>query len=264
MRAVLEVVIDAARRDRAAAERAAYALGAQGIELRDDDPARVQVVTWMPVCSARTIASAVRAHVDARVRVRRVAATWLAPPAPRRLGRFVILDLDAEAPARGIALRVDGALGFGDGLHPTTVMCLAALRRAPSVLDVGTGTGILAIAAKKLGAARVVATDVDPLAREAARRAMRANEIAVRVQARLPRTTFALVVANLYLEPLVALAGELAARVERRLVVSGFTRREPVVQAFARHGLRPMRTRTRDGWLCLELAPAEPAITRRR
>jgi ribosomal protein L11 methylase PrmA len=249
---VLEVTIRVDRRQCTRAERAAYALGAQGIEVRDDDPRRVDVVTWMPLGDARRVTAAIRAHVDAEVSLRRVDATWLTPPPPRRVGRFTIVDIDNPSRA-ALAIRVDGALGFGDGVHPTTILCLGALRRAKSVLDVGTGTGILAIAAKKLGAEHVVATDIDPLARDAARRAMRANQVRVRVQQRLPRATFELVIANLYLEPLVALAEAIAARVERRLIVSGFTRRDPVIAAFAKQGLVLHRTHTRDGWFCLEL-----------
>lgn len=243
MRRVLEVVIDVTRSDRVRAERAAYALGAQGVEIRDGERDRVKVVTWMP------IGTKIPPIADARVTVRPIAATWYQPPPPPRVGRFVIVDLDAPCPANGI--RVDGAFTFGDGVHPTTAMCLEAMPRAATVLDVGTGTGILAIAAAKLGAERVVATDIDPLARDAARRAVRANDVRVRVQSRLPRARFDLVVANLYLEPLVALADEIAARVERTLIVSGFTDEAPVRRAFG--GLRVERRWTRDRWRCLRL-----------
>lgn len=88
-------------------------------------------------------------------------------------------------------IRIDPGMSFGTGHHATTRMCLEALEafmeewpggRGPEVLDVGTGTGILAIAAATLGAGRVVAIDTDPQACEAAMRNLALNEAADRVQ----------------------------------------------------------------------------------
>ena len=251
VRRVLEVVIDVPARDQQRATKAAYALGAQGLEIRDEQTGapkgRVQVVTWMPMRTRIVVPNAI-------VRTRPIEASWLEAPKPTPIGkRFVVIDLDAPLPRRRIPIRVDASLGFGDGLHPTTILCLEALERtrAETVLDVGTGTGILAVAAAKLGA-EVVATDIDPLARDAARRAMKANDVKVRVLTKLPRGPFDLVVANLYLEPLVALAGELAPRADR-LIVSGFTDGKRVRAAFGEH--RVTRETTRGGWTCLELTP---------
>ena len=88
--------------------------------------------------------------------------------------------------AEDIVLELDPGMAFGTGLHPTTQMCLAALekyvRGGERVLDLGTGSGILAIAAVKLGAAACLATDIDPVAVEAARANVAANGVQDMVQ----------------------------------------------------------------------------------
>jgi ribosomal protein L11 methyltransferase len=88
--------------------------------------------------------------------------------------------------ADDIVLELDPGMAFGTGLHPTTQMCLLALekyvRGGERVLDLGTGSGILAIAAAKLGAAACLGTDIDPVAVEAARANVSANQVSDRVQ----------------------------------------------------------------------------------
>jgi len=85
-------------------------------------------------------------------------------------------------------LRIDPGMAFGTGQHPTTAMCLRALeehvRPGASVLDIGTGSGILALAAAKLGAARVLALDIDPQAVKAATENVAANGVAGVVEVR--------------------------------------------------------------------------------
>jgi ribosomal protein L11 methyltransferase len=89
----------------------------------------------------------------------------------QRIGvRLVIVPswIEYEAKPGDIVLRIDPGMAFGTGQHPTTAMCLAALeetlRGGESVLDLGSGSGILGIAAMKLGAGRVLGLDIDPLA----------------------------------------------------------------------------------------------------
>ena len=96
---------------------------------------------------------------------------WKAHYQPMRIGeRLLIRPLWIETePAPGeIVIALDPGMAFGTGTHPTTQLCLEALERliepAQDVLDLGSGSGILAIAAAKLGARRVLALDVDPLA----------------------------------------------------------------------------------------------------
>jgi ribosomal protein L11 methyltransferase len=102
---------------------------------------------------------------------------------PVRAGRFFLHGAHdaAQVPAGVIPLRIEAGLAFGTGHHESTALCLAAMcrlakrRRFPRTLDVGCGTGVLAIAAAKLWRARVVASDIDHIAVETARANARAN-----------------------------------------------------------------------------------------
>ncbi len=269
---VVELVIDVPSRDVEAAERVGWALGAQGLETRDEEtgaaPGRAQVLVWLPASvDVAAVERAVRDAIPhATTTARTIEATWLEPPVQREIGdRFVVVALDARVDAGDrTAIRLDGSLTFGDGLHPTTGLCVEALERVfaararARVLDVGTGTGILAICAAKLGAESVTATDVDSLARHAARAHAEANAIALRVEEALPEERFDLVVANLYAEPLRALAPQIAERVAEggTLVISGFgsESRPNVEAAFVDAGLRVVERRSRDGWWCVRFA----------
>jgi ribosomal protein L11 methyltransferase len=108
-----------------------------------------------------------------------------------RIGKRLVVkpswrDAPRTSQADDIVLELDPGMAFGTGLHPTTQMCLLALekyvRGGEHVLDLGTGSGILAIAAVKLGAAACLATDIDPVAVEAARANVSANHVSDRVQ----------------------------------------------------------------------------------
>lgn len=108
-------------------------------------------------------------------------------------------------------VRLEPGLGFGTGEHPTTSMCLTWLANNPlqglNVLDFGTGSGILAIATKKLGAQRVDAVDIDPLALQTARDNARYNDVEVSVMEQLsPTRRYDLIVANILLNTIVEFA----------------------------------------------------------
>jgi ribosomal protein L11 methyltransferase len=130
-------------------------------------------------------------------------------------------------PAAGeVVIDLDPGMAFGTGTHPTTVHCLKALENylcaGEMVIDVGTGSGILAIAAAKLGAARVLAIDLDPLAVTIAQENVLTNQVEDRVQ----------VVAGNLLEPAENLqadiiTGNLIAAVVKRLAPSAFARLKP-------------------------------------
>lgn len=134
-----------------------------------------------------------------------------------------------RAPSDRLAVRLDPGLAFGTGSHPTTRLALQFLesniRGGESVLDYGCGSGILAIAAARLGAARIDATDVDPQAIETTTQNAVTN--GVRIRAMLPDVlqpaTYDLVISNILAQPLIVLAPLLAARAERggRIALSG-------------------------------------------
>jgi ribosomal protein L11 methyltransferase len=133
-----------------------------------------------------------------------------------------------------LVVRLDPGAAFGTGAHPTTRLCLAWLDRhlqpGASVLDVGCGSGILAIAAAKLGADRVIGTDIDPQALAIARANAAENEAAASYTDpdSLGAGTFDIVLANILANPLKLLAPALLARVAPRgsLVLSGVLERQ--------------------------------------
>jgi len=159
-------------------------------------------------------------------------------------------------------------LAFGTGQHQSTRLCLSLLAEqvqgGERVLDVGTGSGILAVAAAKLGAASVLATDIDPLAVEAARQTVRQSQLAERVQVQegsIPTDDqFDLVVANLTADLLQFLAGDLASAVTPggRLIVSGLiaTRQDEVAAALTNRGFLLQTVRTENEWRALLLSAA--------
>jgi len=174
-----------------------------------------------------------------------------------------------------VVVSLDPGMAFGTGLHPTTRLCLAGVEHWADggrldnacVLDVGCGSGILAIAAALLGAQSVVGIDTDPLAVEATRSNAALNGLAARIEARrgsLPMPSpeqFDLVLANLVASVLVDLAAELAEdlRPGGRLLASGiFADREAeVLKAFGAAGLLVVDRLRETDWVALELERAD-------
>ncbi len=157
---------------------------------------------------------------------------------PLRIGRRLLVKpswTTYEAAAADTVIEIDPGMAFGTGQHPTTAMCLRALesRLSPgeAVLDLGAGSGILAIAAARLGAGRVLALDTDPLAVKAARENAAANRVSGRVEVRegtLPEGAggerFDVIVANISSVTIGRLAPSLAAALREGgvLIASGF------------------------------------------
>jgi len=144
--------------------------------------------------------------------------------------RLWIVPTWHEAPdSSAINLKLDPGLAFGTGSHPTTRLCLrwldAHLGGGETLLDYGCGSGILAIAAAKLGAARVDGVDIDPQAVTASIDNAALNQVSARFRLpdALPDGHYDIVVANILTNPLKAMAPLLAGRVRRggRLVLSG-------------------------------------------
>ena len=167
-----------------------------------------------------------------------------------------------EAPdPEAITLELDPGLAFGTGSHPTTRLCLqwleAHLAGGESVLDYGCGSGILAIAAVKLCAGRVVGVDVDAQAVTASRDNAERNQVTAdfHLPDDAPAGQFDVLVANILTNPLKALMPLLAARVRPggRIALSGILaeQAEDVMAIYARaFSMRPWREA--EGWVCLE------------
>jgi ribosomal protein L11 methyltransferase len=146
-------------------------------------------------------------------------------------GRIVVVPtwIEHEAKPGQLAIRLDPGRAFGTGHHETTRLCLRALERhlrpGDAVFDVGTGSGILSIAAKLLGAGRVLAVDIDPTAAEVAAENARANGVEFEIQAagRATEEQFDIVVANISAQANIGLAGMFASAVKPRgiLILSG-------------------------------------------
>jgi ribosomal protein L11 methyltransferase len=158
---------------------------------------------------------------------------WRAWAAPSRVGRVVVqpawLARGEDVRAGDVVVTLDPGRAFGDGRHPSTRLALAALaaRLQPggSVLDAGSGSGVLAVAAALLGAGRVLAVDIAPAARAATAANAAANGVAVEVGDDLHAVegVWDVVLANIGAAALVALAPVLAPRVAPGgvLVLSG-------------------------------------------
>jgi ribosomal protein L11 methyltransferase len=193
-------------------------------------------------------------------------SVWLLNPGPIRIGSVLIAPPDAAAPPG--ALRLTDSTVFGTGRHPTTRLCIEALEEAftiafpDSILDVGTGSGVLALAALMMGVPRAVGLDVDADALEIAAEHARLNNLADRMQLVLggPGSVdgvWPLVVANVLAAPLIEMAPVLVRRVgySGRLILSGvpWSIETEVAHAFKRLGMRHLRTETRAGWTVLVL-----------
>jgi ribosomal protein L11 methyltransferase len=197
------------------------------------------------------------------------ANSWKEHFKPTRLGERLIVAPTWEpcsAEPGDLVIRLDPGMAFGTGTHATTRLCLQALEQilasgpAANTLDVGCGSGILAIAAALLGSDPVVAIDIDPVAAEVTIENARLNGVEELVAAsvtplQMVSGRFDIVVANILAEDLARMAGELAAKVAAGgwLVLSGILNEKESVVTSAFDRLFPApATVTRDGdWCCV-------------
>lgn len=200
------------------------------------------------------------------------AEKWKEHFKPQRIGRRITVKPSWEpyrAEPEEVVLTIDPGQAFGTGTHETTRMCLRLLERlfssgppAARVFDFGTGTGILGIAAARLGAERVLGTDIDPKAIETANENARINGVSDRFRAENTplidiRESFDLTVANILAEILVDLKREICALSdpEGRLILSGILseKAEWVAEEYAEQGFA-LEDRVEDGqWTALLL-----------
>jgi ribosomal protein L11 methyltransferase len=194
---------------------------------------------------------------------------------PVQVGRFVVHGEAAaeDVPPASVPVQVEAGMAFGSGEHATTQACLAAMeliagrRPVRRVLDLGCGSGVLAIAAAKRWPARVVAADNDPVAVRVAAENAAINGVAGRVRSVLSegwssrlvrrRGPYDLVLANILADPLCAMAADLGRHLAPggHAILSGFLEGqvEAVTRAHARHGLRPRFRVDRSPWVALVL-----------
>jgi ribosomal protein L11 methyltransferase len=208
-------------------------------------------------------------HITETARVRRVEnqeweRVWLIDWKSMRFGRRLwVCPTAAELPddPNAVVVRLDPGLAFGTGTHPTTALCLQILDSLPvagrNVIDYGCGSGILGIAALKLGAAHVWAVDLDPQALlatrdNAARNAVSSSIDVQGVEVGLPQAYC--VMANILAGPLIELAPTLTEACEPGgyLLLSGLLKTQAyAVKAAYGHAFDRVQVVERDDWCCI-------------
>jgi ribosomal protein L11 methyltransferase len=278
------LTVDLPTADAELVEHLLHESGASGLEVRDGTPpllpnvrypraGEVIVVAYFDGKKAANKASsslrsrhpALTALVEA-VEDKDWSNEWKHQIRPVQVGRFWVgPSWEApNAPKDKVQLVIEPKMAFGTGDHPTTSMCLAAVddfmqsHPGASVLDVGTGTGVLALAAKKVGAKKVVATDNDPIAVELSEEnaevnAVKGVEFSTRPLQQV-KGTFDLVVANILANTLIELAPLLCARAKHKVVLAGVLapQRADVARAFVKEGLTDLGGMTTGEWVRLD------------
>jgi ribosomal protein L11 methyltransferase len=182
--------------------------------------------------------------------------------------RLSIVPTWHEAPPTDITITLDPGVAFGTGSHPTTHLCLQWLcenePKQKSLLDYGAGSGILAIAAAKLGAQPILAVDIDPAAVQASANNALLNRVSIitGLPSAAQQQRFDVVMANILSTPLKLLAPLLAsyAKPNGQLVLSGILERqtEEMIEHYAAHAHLKL-WRAHDGWVCLAGKITTPA-----
>ncbi len=215
------------------------------------------------------LATALGPHITRTARVRPVKnqdweRVWLADWKAMRFGRRLwVCPTAADLPEdpEAVVVRLDPGLAFGTGTHPTTALCLQILESLPltgrEVIDYGCGSGILGIAALKLGAAHVTAVDIDPQALIATRDNAGRNGVSSRIDVQGvddPMRPAHCVVSNILAGPLIELAPKLTAACEPGgyLALSGLLKTQAYAVKAAYAGAFDMvRVAERDDWCCI-------------
>ena len=196
---------------------------------------------------------------------------WEQSVRPVRAGPFWIKPTWAEAPAEadpGDILAIDPKMSFGTGYHESTRLVLRLLPEhvddGARVLDAGTGTGVLAIAAVRLGAQSVIAFDTDRWAEENATENVALNEVAGRVDVRrgtidvVPETGFDCILANIERDVLIDLLPACAEKINPggSIILSGLldTDRSAILEAAAEQNLHPVDEARENEWWCVVLS----------
>lgn len=283
----LQLTFEVAARDSEAAEAVCFDAGALSVTLLDAadapilEPAPGATPLWPTVRLAALFRDdADRGAIDVALALHLVSSLaaakweviadrvwereWLKDFKPMRFGSRLWVCPHGQAPPQRDATVVwlDPGLAFGTGTHATTAMCLTWLDsidlQSLDVVDYGCGSGVLAIAALRLGARRAAAIDLDPQALIAARDNALRNGVSAAIEVLLtsdPAPLADVLVANILADPLITLAPRLASLARQRslIALSGILgpQAEAVASAFTPwFHMRPFATR--DEWVCLE------------
>ena len=282
------LTVDLREEDAELAASLLFEVGATALEVRDSEalalpgvrvPAAGEAILVTGFASSEEAEAAraalVEAFPGAHVQAEALAEedwslTWRSRIRSVRVGRLWVGPPWETPPVGAVSVHIEPNMAFGTGDHPTTASCLesvdAYLRLHPgaSVLDVGTGTGVLALAARKLGAGRVVGVDTDAVALRLARENAEANGVEgvdfrkaslAEVEGR-----FQLVVANILANTLVELAPALTAHVAQTLVVAGVLQPQgkEVARAYVAQGLHLSEASPSGEWLRLTFEGGMP------
>jgi ribosomal protein L11 methyltransferase len=257
-----------------------FELGAAGVEMQEPGMLLMPGTPALPEGMGRAIAHfeeqadaleaalALQTEPPIEVPEQNWSIAWRAHHKTMRVGPRSFVYPPWEPKPEGVAVAIDPGMAFGTGSHPTTALCLERTdellseRPGSSLLDIGTGTGVIAILAKKLGASRVCGTENDPVALDAARQGAALNEVAgiewllAEDPAEAPGE-YAIVIANILLNTLEELAPRIALKVAKggRLVLSGLlaAQGDAAQAAYVRQLLRPVGRKELNGWLRVEL-----------
>tara|TARA_R110002012_G_scaffold77282_8_gene195536 strand:+ start:24172 stop:25059 length:888 start_codon:yes stop_codon:yes gene_type:complete len=199
---------------------------------------------------------------------------------PVRAGRFMVHGAHDRAAVRphDLAIELEAGQAFGTGHHGTTAGCLEmieiVMRAHPvgpggvdPVLDLGTGSGVLAIAAAMLGPVTILATDIDPVATRVARENVRHNRVAEQIRcvtatgfhstAFSDSGPFGLIIANILARPLMRMAPDIKRHLAPggSVILSGIlaSQRWQVLAAYNGQGMRHVKTLWRNGWVTIHL-----------
>jgi ribosomal protein L11 methyltransferase len=200
------------------------------------------------------------------------AEAWKAHYHPVRIGRHLFicpLWIQPEAQPDDIVITLDPGMAFGTGTHPTTQLCMEALedvmQPGMKVLDLGCGSGILAITAAKLGALQIVALDIDPLAIQVTTENAYQNGVKEKITAQegslenviTSARRFDLIVVNILARIIIRMCEENLGDVVRpggTAIFSGIIREqaEDVEAALRKTGLEPSKRRQQGDWVLIE------------
>lgn len=257
-------------------------LGALGLEIKDDESLNIPEKDFRPKAEAQITGTFDKApDLESRILERlsgyeihfgdlvdgdwanEFLKSWRAFTLGDDIWIIPSWDHDFKADKKALVLKIDPGMAFGTGHHETTTLCaravLAEVKAGKKhVLDVGTGTGILAMIAAEAGATDIVGTDNDPLACEVARENLTKNGFDFEISLKEPDTfgaRFDLVVANILANPLIELAPQMikALKPNGILLLSGIlaTQAQKVQEAYEALGLKHRETTQMGDWVLI-------------